>query len=673
MIDRHHHLLGVEPQALRQRLERVDRRAVDGGLAGLAQAAVADADAEALEQALERGRPAVHRRGLDHLGREERRRDGGRRRHPGARRYNAGPEAAIPKLATSRRRPRRSADPAIRRARAGDRAARRRPLRRGRARLPRARIAGYRAVEGPAPRRRRQRAGRAGPGAGGARSPARGGPLPAPRAARSWPLRPLGRSRHRAAHGPRAHGAGAASIATLGAYAAADRGYRTALAEIRRRFGPRDRYIAGVLNDLGVLRKAQGRYAEALAFYRRALPLVPRGDRHALRDAGPQPGRHRARARQLRGAPSRTRAGRSACARRWSGATHPAGRRRRRGAGRDRRGARPPGRGRRPLPPRAGGVRTRARPDAASRSASTSPAWPPSSSAASAPTRARALYARALAIQERVLGRHHADVAMTVNNLAVLERDDGNLERAAALFRRALGSFVRTLGARHPHARARAGQPPRRRARDRARRAHAAPPDGPQETRADPPMNEYPMRDPQLDLVLRGGTVVTAEGQRQADVGIRDGRVASSSDRGGGDRARRGAREIDADGTAAAARRRRPARPPAHARASTRASRPGSTTTRAARRPRWPAASPASATCPTCCPGRRIADRVRAEETLVARQAIADVFFHTVIVTPGAALVDEVGPRRARRPVEHEDLHVHADVRRQRAAVHARR
>ena len=65
--------------------------------------------------------------------------------------------------------------------------------------------------------------------------------------------------------------------------------------------------------------------------------------------------------------------------------------------------------------------------------------------------RARALYARALAIQERVLGRHHADVAMTVNNLAVLERDQGNLDRAAALFRRALDSFDRTLGARHPH------------------------------------------------------------------------------------------------------------------------------------------------------------------------------------------------------------------------------
>ena len=41
---------------------------------------------------------------------------------------------------------------------------------------------------------------------------------------------------------------------------------------------------------------------------------------------------------------------------------------------------------------------------------------------------------------------------MTVNNLAVLERDDVHLERAAALFRRALGSFVRALGRKHPHA-----------------------------------------------------------------------------------------------------------------------------------------------------------------------------------------------------------------------------
>ena len=206
-----------------------------------------------------------------------------------------------------------------------------------------------------------------------------------------------------------------------------------------------------MLNDLGVLRKAQGRYDEAFAFYRRALPLVPRGDRHALATlAHNLGGIEHARGHYARAEPH---ARRSVTLR-----TALVGRG-------------PPGRS----PP-------------------TSPRWPRSSRRAAAcaeaaalyrralavfgrvlgpdslevglnlaclaaveqrrkaPRRARSLYARALAIQERVLGRHHADVAMTVNNLAVLERDDGNLERAAALFRRALGSFVRTLGARHPHA-----------------------------------------------------------------------------------------------------------------------------------------------------------------------------------------------------------------------------
>ena len=71
VIDRHHHLLRVQAQALRHALQRIDRRAVDRRLAGFAQAAVADADAETFEQALERRRPAVQRGRLDHLGREE--------------------------------------------------------------------------------------------------------------------------------------------------------------------------------------------------------------------------------------------------------------------------------------------------------------------------------------------------------------------------------------------------------------------------------------------------------------------------------------------------------------------------------------------------------------------------------------------------------------------------
>jgi hypothetical protein len=41
---------------------------------------------------------------------------------------------------------------------------------------------------------------------------------------------------------------------------------------------------------------------------------------------------------------------------------------------------------------------------------------------------------------------------MTVNNLAVLEREEGHLEPSAVLFRRALDGFVRSVGARHPNA-----------------------------------------------------------------------------------------------------------------------------------------------------------------------------------------------------------------------------
>jgi hypothetical protein len=68
-------------------------------------------------------------------------------------------------------------------------------------------------------------------------------------------------------------------------------------------------------------------------------------------------------------------------------------------------------------------------------------------------TRARPLYTRALAILQPLLGRDHPDVAMTVNNLAVLERDDGRSARARVLFRRAFESFRRVLGAGHPHTR----------------------------------------------------------------------------------------------------------------------------------------------------------------------------------------------------------------------------
>jgi tetratricopeptide (TPR) repeat protein len=236
----------------------------------------------------------------------------------------------------------------------------------------------------------------------------------------------------------------------LGEYAVADRGYRSAFAEIRRRFGPRDRYIAGVLNDFGVLRKAQGRYAEALAFYRRALPLVPRSDRDAQATlAHNLGGIEHARGNYARAEPY---ARRSVHLRTTLlGTAHPTvaadvaalaaivearGRLREAAA----------------LYRRALAVFARVLGPRSLEVGLNLASLAAVEQRRQAPARARTLYARALAIQERVLGRHHADVALTVNNLAVLERDAGNLDRAAALFRRALASFVRTLGARHPHA-----------------------------------------------------------------------------------------------------------------------------------------------------------------------------------------------------------------------------
>jgi len=237
---------------------------------------------------------------------------------------------------------------------------------------------------------------------------------------------------------------------TMGAYAAADRGYRIALAEVRRRFGPRDRYLAGVFNDLGVLRKAQGRYAEALAFYRRALPLVPRGDRHSLATlAHNLGGIEHARGNFVRAEPHARRSVRLRTA--LLGAAHPSV-----AADLAALAAIVEARGRLSeaagLYRRALAVFGRVLGPASLEVGLNLACLAAVEQRRNAYRRARALYARALAIQERVLGRHHADVAMTVNNLAVLERDDGNLARATALFRRALDSFVETLGDRHPHA-----------------------------------------------------------------------------------------------------------------------------------------------------------------------------------------------------------------------------
>ena len=150
------------------------------------------------------------------------------------------------------------------------------------------------------------------------------------------------------------------------------------------------------------------------------------------------------------------------------------------------------------------------------------------------------------------------------------------------------------------------------------------------------------MPDSQLDLVLRGGTVVTADGQRQADVGIRDGRVARIEDRGGGNGPLAGAREIDATG-----RLLLPGGVDPHVHVHNDAVDPGEPTWVDDYQSGSEAALAGGITSignmSAVLPWETIADRVRIEETLVARQAIADVFFHTIIVAPSAAIIDEVG------------------------------
>jgi tetratricopeptide (TPR) repeat protein len=64
---------------------------------------------------------------------------------------------------------------------------------------------------------------------------------------------------------------------------------------------------------------------------------------------------------------------------------------------------------------------------------------------------ARSLLERALAIRENVLGPEHLETAMSLNNLAVLLWDQGDLVGARPLYERTLAICERTLGPDHPH------------------------------------------------------------------------------------------------------------------------------------------------------------------------------------------------------------------------------
>jgi len=65
---------------------------------------------------------------------------------------------------------------------------------------------------------------------------------------------------------------------------------------------------------------------------------------------------------------------------------------------------------------------------------------------------AQSFLERALAIQEKVLGPEHSTTATSLNNLARLLHDQGDLTRARSLYERALAIDEKVLGPEHPDA-----------------------------------------------------------------------------------------------------------------------------------------------------------------------------------------------------------------------------
>jgi len=238
----------------------------------------------------------------------------------------------------------------------------------------------------------------------------------------------------------------------LGAYAAADRTFRTALAEATRAFGPQDLDVAGIFNNLGVLRKYQGRFAESARFYRRALPVLEKsGDAGALATLYHNMGGiEHARGRYAAAEPH---ARRSVELREAAlGPDHVAT-----AADVAALAAIVEGRGRldeaAALYERALAVFRRKLGAGSAEVALNLASLATLRQQQGRRAEAARLYARALTLQERVFGRGHPEVALTLNNLAMLARDEDDLPRAEALYERALASFRRVLGARHPHTR----------------------------------------------------------------------------------------------------------------------------------------------------------------------------------------------------------------------------
>ena len=239
-----------------------------------------------------------------------------------------------------------------------------------------------------------------------------------------------------------------------GRHAAADRMLARALDESMADLGPNDLETAAALNYLGMLRKYQGLFPEAAAFYRRATAIVSRSPERrgeaAATLAHNLGGLEHARGRHARGEPHARRS--VALREALLGPGHP-----RVAADLAALAALVEGQGRfdeaSVLYARALTVFRRRLGPASSEVGFTLAALGGVRQAQGRLGLAEKLMRRALAIQEVIYGRSHPEVALTLHNLGVLVAARGRAADARSLCRRSLVIFTRTLGPRHPHTR----------------------------------------------------------------------------------------------------------------------------------------------------------------------------------------------------------------------------
>ena len=244
------------------------------------------------------------------------------------------------------------------------------------------------------------------------------------------------------------------AVRAQGRFAEANAILASGLKECVARFGPRDPLAAGFLNDLGVLRKCQGRFDQAADFYQRARAVIARSpQRRGLAAATLYHnlgGLAHARGRHAQGEPFARRS--LALREALLGRHHPEV-----AADVAALAALVEGQGRARLDEaallyqRALRIFRRALGPASGEVAINLCSLGGVRQAQGRLVVAERLMRRALAIQQRGLGPRHPEVAMTMNNLGMLLAMRSKTAESIRLCRRALAIFRRTLGPRHPH------------------------------------------------------------------------------------------------------------------------------------------------------------------------------------------------------------------------------